>query len=98
MHRQIEPRTGKNSCRRPAVIIVADQLYLFHEFLVLLCALTRLAGRPRVVSASRNAQLPTHQSNREIVLLRLDNPVGLYELSLAKKDAAFFKKSRSMVT
>jgi hypothetical protein len=78
--------------------LLVNLLYLLHQSLVLLCPRARLAGSPRVISACRNTQLPTHQSDREVVLLRLDCLVWLYELSLAKKDAAFFRKSRSMVT
>jgi hypothetical protein len=52
---------------------------------------------PSVVPRAGNAQDPTHQRNRKARPLRLDEPVCTHRVpsALAKKAAAFFKKSRS---
>jgi hypothetical protein len=51
--------------------------------------------QPRVVAAAGDLEKLTHHSHRKARLLRLDQLEG-YELSLAKKAAAFFRKSRSI--
>src|SRR5690349_3789425 len=54
-----------------------------------------LSTPPRVVAAPGDLQQLAHHPHRKVCLLRFDQLKG-YELSLAKKAAAFFRKSRSI--
>lgn len=53
------------------------------------------ASQPRVVARARNLLYCTQDGDGEVVLLRVDE-LEAYELSFAKKVAAFFNMSRSI--
>src|SRR6185503_15838886 len=63
------------------------------------CPPARRSAPPGIEAAPSNAQAPAHEANREAGPLRLDEAKQRHRMgsvSLAKKAAAFFRRSRSI--
>src|SRR5690606_8533940 len=91
LQRLVDPRASVG-----ASALRVHGLHLLDELRLVLRARGRLTAPRRVEPAARNPELLAHEADGEVSLLRVDE-AKLHFVSFAKKAAAFFRKSRSIL-